>query len=133
MNKMGLLNNVTDSLVKKIAKAETIRITYQQLAEIVRDEFIKGADDEFLKKVQKTAKGGGWITKKNLDSASGRYTLHVGCWNTGYILGRRKQTYIFDNTENKFYHLNKDGQWKKFYKAVNSEVQMEKINRARNK
>ncbi len=94
MDKMGLLNNVTDSLVKKIAKAETIRITYQQLAEIVRDEFIKGADDEFLKKVQKTAKGGGWITKKNLDSASGRYTLHVGCWNTGYILGRRKQTYI---------------------------------------
>ena len=130
---MGLLNNVTDSLVKKIAKSETIRITYQQLAEIVRDEFIKGADDEFLKKVQKTAKGGGWITKKDLNSASGRYSLHVDNWDTGYILGRRKQTYIFDNVENKFYQLNKNRHWKKFYKAVNSEIQMEKINRMRNR
>ncbi len=130
---MGLLDNISDSVVKKITKKETIRLTIQQLTEIVKDEFIKGADDEFLGKVLKTAKGGGWVTKKKLASASGRYILHVGSWNRGYILGRRKQTYILDNTENKFYQLNKDGHWKKFYKAVKSEIQMEKVNRSRNK
>ena len=100
---------------------------------MVNDEFIKGADDEFLQKVQKTAKGGGWFTKRELRSASGRYRLYVGAWNTGYILGRRKMTYIFDNIENKFYQLDSDWRWKKFYKRVSADVQMEKINRGRSK
>ena len=128
---MSLLDKANDSILKKVAKKETIHISYEQLTELVKDEFIKGANDEFLKKVQKTAKGGGWVTKKDLNSASGRYTLHVGSWNTGYIFGRRKQTYIIDNVENKFYQLDKDGKWKKFYKAVCGAIQMEKINRSR--
>lgn len=130
---MGLTDKVGDMLVKGISKKETIRIPYDKLADMVNDEFIKGADDEFLQKVQKTAKGGGWFTKRELISASGRYRLYVGAWNTGYILGRRKMTYIFDNTENKFYQLDSDWHWKKFYKRVSADVQMEKINRGRSK
>lgn len=130
---MGLTDKVGDMLVKGISKKETIRIPYDKLADMVNDEFIKDADDEFLQKVQKTAKGGGWFTKRKLISASGRYRLYVGAWNTGYILGRRKMTYIFDNIENKFYQLDSDWHWKKFYKRVSADVQMEKINRGRSK
>lgn len=128
---MGLLNKVSDSVVQKITKKETIRIPYEQLSEIVNDEFIKGADDDFLKQVRTTAKGGGMITQKNLTSKSERYTLYVGSWNYNWLFGRRKQTYIFDNSENKFYQLNKDRHWKKFYKAVDAAIQAEKINRTR--
>ena len=61
---MSLLDKASDLILKKVTKKETIRISYEQLTKLVKDEFIKGANDEFLKKVQKTAKGGGWVTKK---------------------------------------------------------------------
>lgn len=61
---MSLLDKASDLILKKVTKKETIRISYEQLTKLVKDEFIKGANDEFLKKVQKNAKGGGWVTKK---------------------------------------------------------------------
>ncbi|MDD6563928.1 MAG: hypothetical protein PUF08_02480 [Clostridiales bacterium] len=128
---MGLLDKVVDKAVEKYTKKETIRISCEQMAEIVREEFIKGADEEFLRKVSKTAKGGGVITQKNLESKNERYTLHVGCIQAGVAFGRRKVVWIQDNQANKFYQLDKDRNWKKFYKAVDSDVKMERVNRNR--
>lgn len=126
--KMGLLDRISDAAVKKITKKETVRVSCKALAEIVRDEFIKGADDDFLKKVQKTAKGGGFFTRRNLNSNDGRYRLFVGGIQR---MGFGKQTYVVDNVANKFYELEKDRYWKKFYKTVADDIKMEKINRDR--
>jgi len=127
---MGIFDKAGDLLVKKLTNKETVRLPYDKLTEIVNEEFIMGADDEFLDKVLKTAKGGFFkFSERQLESASERYTLKVGSWNDEIPLG--KVTYVIDNVENKFYQLDKDSRWKKFYKSVEAAVQMEKINRTR--
>lgn len=113
---MGIIDKASDSLIKKIAKKETIRVTYEELANMTDKLFLSDADSAFAKKVVKTAKGGCPVTQKSLKSKSGRYTLFVG--NSKWLFGKSKQTYIYDETERKFYELNKDRYWKKFYKAV---------------
>lgn len=128
---MGLLDNISDAIVSKISKKETIRLPYSQLAGMVKDEFIIGADDEFLNQVAKTAKGGGAFTVRKLLSKNERYLLYVGGWNRGWIFGISKMVYILDNESNKFYQMDKDRSWKKFYKTVDTDVKMEKINRNR--
>ena len=125
---MGLLDKVSDSVLKKVTKKETVRVNYEQLTEIVKEHFITGADDEFLNKVLKTAKGGGVFTQRFLKSNSERYTFFVGGGNR-WFLGREKQSYVFDNVENKFYKLDKDRHWKKFYRAVAAAVTTEKMSR----
>ena len=47
------------------------------------------------------------------------------------IFGNRKTVWIKDIEANKFYQLDKDRKWKKFYKSVLGEINMEKINRNR--
>ncbi len=129
---MGIIENLSDKAVEKFAKKETIRVPYEQIVEILKEEFIVGADDEFLQKVLKTSKGGNLFTEKKLESASGRYLLHVGNLQRGFLLlGKRKTVWILDNEANKFYQLNKDKFWKKFYKSVDAAIKMEKINRNR--
>lgn len=129
---MGVMNNLTDKLTEKITKKETIRLTFEQIAKIVKDEFIDGANDEFLDKVLKTAKGGSFITEKRLESANGRYLLFVGRTQDGVALfGRRKQVWVEDKEANKFYQIDKKRSWKKFYKAVSAYINMEKVNRNR--
>ena len=76
---MGLLNKVSDLAVQKISKKETIRLSYDKLSEIVSEKFIKGADDDFLKRICKTAKGGYCsYTGKDLTSIDKNYLFHVG-------------------------------------------------------
>lgn len=128
---MGLFDKLGDIAVEKITKKETIRLSYEQIAEIVKDEFIKGADDEFIEKVRKTAKGGNMFTEKKLESKSGRYLLYVGNTQSGLLFGRRKAVWIQDNEANKYYELDKDRKWKKFYKTVESACKMERVNRGR--
>lgn len=128
---MGILDNLADKAVEKFAKKETIRLPFEQVAEIVKDEFIIGADEEFLKKVDETAKGGNMFTEKKLESTSGRYLLHVGNLQRGVAFGKRKTVWVQDNETNKFYQLDKDSKWKNFYQAVSTAVKMEKINRSR--
>lgn len=126
--KMGLLDKIGDSILKKVTKKETIRVNYEQLTELVKEHFINEADDEFLSKVLKTAKGGGVFTQRVLKSNPERYTFFVGGGNR-WFLGREKQSYIFDSMENKFYELDKDRYWKKFYKAVDAAIKAEKMDR----
>lgn len=129
--KMGILENLGDKAVEKFAKKETIRVPYEQIVEILKDEFIAGADDDFLQKVLKTSKGGNLFTSKKLESKSGRYLFHVGNLQRGIIFGKRKCVWIQDNETNKFYQLDKDRYWKKFYKSADAAIKMEKINRSR--
>lgn len=128
---MGIFENLSDKAVEKFANKETIRVPYEQIVEILKEEFIVGADDEFLQKVLKTSKGGNFFTEKKLESKTGRYLFHVGNLQRGIIFGKHKVVWIQDNEANKFYQLDKDRYWKKFYKSVDAAIKMEKINRNR--
>lgn len=123
---MGFLNNLSDSITNAITKKETLRLPYEQMAQLVKDFFITGADDAYLDKVKKEAKGG-MLTNGVLDSADGRYQLKVMVHNRG--IGTGRAVWIYDNQANKFYQLDKDHHFRKFYAAVEAAVNMEKINR----
>lgn len=129
---MGLLNKANDLAVQKISKKETIRLSYDKLSEIVNEKFIKGADDDFLKKICKTAKGGycSYIGK-DLTSIDKNYLFHVGTRqnNILFLVGGGMEAYVLDNEERKFYQLDKNRNWKKFYKSIIYAVNSEKLNR----
>lgn len=130
---MGLIDKLGDKAVEKFAKKETIRLSFEQVAEIVNREFIIGADDEFLSQVIKTAKGGA-VKAWTLVSKNGRYEMRVAGDIPNILdllLGRKKVVWVEDNEANKFYQLDKDRKWKKFYKAVETACKMERINRSR--
>ena len=129
---MGLLDKVSDSVLKKVTKKETVRVNYEQLAEIVKKQFINGADDDFLKKICKTAKGGYCsYTGKDLTSVDKNYLFHVGTRqnNILFLVGGGMEAYVFNKEEKKFYQLDKNRNWKKFYKSIISTVNAEKLNR----
>lgn len=127
---MGLINKMSDMVIDGITKKETIRLPYEELAKIVTDEFITGANDAWLKKVLKTAKGG-FVFPKDMKSTNERYDFHVGTRPRGLVWLGSKPVWIFDNEANRFYQLDKNIKWKKFYKAIEAAVNMEKINRNR--
>ena len=127
---MGLIDKMSDMVIGGITKKETIRLPYEELAKIIADEFIKGADDVWLAKVVKTAKGG-CVFNKDMKSKNERYNFHVGTRPRGLLWLASKPVWILDNEANKFYQLDKDTKWKKFYKAIEVAVNMEKINRNR--
>lgn len=127
---MSIFDRLNDAAVAALTQQETIRLPYTELVKIVAEEFIAGADDAFLEKVKKTAKGGFAIFPKELTSSNERYTFHVGTRHKPIWLSS-KPVWILDNQTNTFYQLDKSIRWKKFYNAVDAAIKMEKINRTR--
>ena len=125
---MGLFSKLGDAAVEGVTKSETIRISYDALSKIVIDAFVIGADDAFMTKVLKTAKGG-FAIPKEMKSKNGRYDFHVGARPNGCVWLSSKPVWVFDRDANKFYQLDKDLRWKKFYKTIQSAIKSEKINR----
>lgn len=125
---MGLLNWLEDTGVKALTDKETIRLPYEALAEVVTQKLINGADEALLAQVKKTAKGG-FLFAKEMKSLDGRYEFHVGARQRGPI--SMKTVWLFDNEQNKFYQLDKDRRWKKFYRLVDTAVKMEQLNRCK--
>lgn len=127
---MGFFDRLSDKAVEKFSGKETIRLPYEQMVGLVKDEFITGADDEYLGYVLKIAKGL-WYKKDgedffNLISANGRYLFKVL-----KVSGSKRSVWIEDHEANKFYQLDKDKDWKKFYKEIETAIKMEQINRSR--
>lgn len=125
---MGLFNKLEDKIVEGAIKAETVRVSYDVLAKILTDAFIFGADDTYLEKVLKTAKGG-FAVPKEMVSGNDRYVLHVGARPNGCVWLSSKPVWIYDRIENKFYQLDKDIRWKAFYNSAKNAVGEEKFNR----
>lgn len=114
---MGLIEKISDKAIGGLTKTETVRVSYEELTEIIKREFIDGQDDAFLSKVLKTAKGG-FLFDKNLKSKNQRYDFHVGTRPHGLVWLNSKPAWVFDNEKDKFYQLDKNIKWKKLYKAV---------------
>lgn len=129
---MGILDRLGDKAVEKITKRETIRLPFDQMAQLVQDWFIAKADDEYLEAVGRTAKCAGVFPVRKMTSKDEKYNWRVEKlrWSIfDVIRGRRKVVWILDVDAKKFYQLDKDKDWKKFYNAVDTAIKMEKVNR----
>lgn len=100
-------------------KKETLKVSAEELAKMVEREFIANADQKFLKKVLKTAKGGIRFAK-TLKTEDKKFTLFVG--SALFYVIPLKTVSVFSEEENKLYVLEKDKYWKAFYTAVKSAV-----------
>lgn len=120
---MGLSDKISDKVVKTVFKKETMRLSPEQLADIIKQEFIDGSDDEYLKSVHKVIKGS-VILNRYIVSKSERYCLKVL---SGYAFTGRA-VFVEDREVNKFYQLDKDRHYKKLFKIVDSTIKMTRIN-----
>lgn len=106
-----------DKVLKAAFKVETIRLSPMELADMIKKEFIDGADEVYLKKLHKTIKGGLFLSKY-LVSHSERYCLKVFTWDTFYT-GRA--VWIEDReSSDKFYQLDKNRNYRKLRKLIYS-------------
>ena len=125
---MGLVDKLSDKIVKKATKTETIRLPYPQLVEVVKKKLLENANEETLNSVLKTAKGGHYFSKgKSFVTPDEKFEFHVGPTQSNYLFGRCKSTWILDKEADKFYQLDKDRHWKKFYKELETAIKMMKI------
>lgn len=123
---MGLFDKATDKLLG--LKYENIE--YEQMLRMVQEYFIKDADDNFLKKVKSTSKGGflrGWITK--LDSSDNRFRLVVDPKMGSFMIWiMGKDVSLVDKEEKKDYMIS-SRKWKKFYTGILKLIEEERTNR----
>ena len=64
---MGIFENLSDKAVEKFAKKETIRVPYEQIVEILKDEFYLEQMMNFFKKFLKHQKVEIYLQRKNLN------------------------------------------------------------------
>ena len=102
--------------------ASTIKTSYDEIAKLVAREFIAGADKAFLKKVEKTAKGGGFFAPKTLTSKNKNFILFVGKRPKFLFWLNHKEVWFRDKAKKTVYEMNSKKDWEKFYQAVVTEV-----------
>lgn len=124
--------SIFSKLSGNIAGLENEVIPYEQMVGMVRENFIKGADDDFLKKVKKTAKGDTFTDgMRLLDSKDERFRLIVQpVFRSFMVWIMGKDVSFVDRQEGKHYMI-RSRQWKKFYKFVLRVIEEEKLNRTR--
>lgn len=124
---MGVLERIR----KNMTGMETVCISYSQMASMVRTKFIEGADDDYLKKVKRTAKSRTFdrYSIDQLDSKDGNCQLTVYPILSSFFILLLGKHVSLTNQEEKTVYTIKNRQWKKFYKAVELAIEMEKLNR----
>lgn len=113
---MSILDKATDAAVKKISGSDTIRIEPDQLAQMVYEEFISGADDIRLSEIEKVVTGKA-LLDSSIKSITERYELRVTGVQRGVMFGVRRGVWVLDTEQNKFYQI-KDTEWKEFKAQV---------------
>lgn len=135
IKKNTLDDKVTDFIASKIAgeKIETIRISMEDMVELLKEHFIAPAStDSEYKEIQKAVNGSGWGGVKIMSSKDGNYELRVSI--VMQLGGRMDILHpgdsnwcrVYDNTSGKIYQYS-SFTWGKFKKAVENA-----INAARN-
>ena len=102
---------------------KTQKIGYEEMSKKVIDAFVIGADEAFLKKVAKTAKGGGGLINtvgKALTTKDNKYSFLVGA---PFFFFMKNKSVDFANNESKeMYSLTPTKDWGKFYAAVQTAI-----------
>lgn len=123
---MSIIDKGIDLIIKKVSGKETIRIEPKQLLQIVKDEFIFGADEETLKMLFKMAKGPFWGRK--LLSKNERYCFMINGLQRNYAFGVGRTVWVEDLEKKCFYQIS-DRKWRKFKKLFASALNQERISR----
>lgn len=103
--------------------AKPIKVSCEEIANMVIEHMVVGADEKFLKKLAKTAKGGGKFGQ-SLATKDKTYGLYVG--SPLFFFMKPRDVLFTDETDNKAaYELNDKKEWPKFYELVTAAIQKE--------
>ena len=98
--------------------AKSIKISYKEMADKVISTFVVGADDAFLKKVEKAAKGGGIFNDigNALTTPDKKYAFFVGA--PFFFFMKSKDVCFIEKETKQAYDMKPNSDWKKFYDLV---------------
>lgn len=100
------MGNVEMKLMSKLTKRDCKKVTYEQLAEMVRDYFIKDAGAADRELIAKAVKGSRF-KKYTVMSKSGRY-IFKSEKKRGFIITSRPM-YVEDRETNERFYMNRAG------------------------
>lgn len=125
-----MFNKFGDFFDRKMFKADkVVRIPYEQMAEMIKREFIVGSNAEYLKKVLQTLKGGKFIPRK-LESGSEQYVLVGSFKRLISVSGKRVAVCLVDNEAKTLYKLEKNLKFSgKLRKMLRADIENEKISK----
>ncbi len=111
----------------KVFGLDTTYLPYNELVQKIKETILVGANQEQLARIEKTAKGG-WKFNKTYTTDDGHYSL---CVMPEYsiifrylpsMLGLKKDVYLYDTVDKKYYQIDNKKDWKKFYQAIQEEI-----------
>jgi len=107
-----------------MAKSTSVKISCDEMIQKVVDTFIVGADQKFLKKVEKAAKGGGFMNDigNALSTKDKKYSFIV--FAPLFFFMKSKSVFFLDKENNVEYEMPKK-EWPKFYQAIKDAVAKE--------
>ncbi|MBQ9806996.1 MAG: hypothetical protein IJW49_10910 [Clostridia bacterium] len=106
-------------------KKESKRISCEEMVQMVTREYVKGADEKFLHKVEKTVKGGSNL--KILDSKDKNFSLTIG--DTWIFFLNNRDVLLLDEKANIIYELESTKEYRNFYKRMKEEIEKERQNK----
>ncbi|MBE6586512.1 MAG: hypothetical protein E7645_08380 [Ruminococcaceae bacterium] len=101
---------------------ETKKVSCEEMVAIVAREFIKGADEKFLRKIEKTAKGGS--NPKSLYSKNEEFFLIVS--DKTFFFGSSRDVMIVVENSSVTYQLASAKEWRNFYEGIKQEIAKER-------
>ena len=103
--------------------AGKIKMSSDELAKIVVEKLVVGADAATLKKVENTAKGGGGLFNnigKSYTTKDKKYTLMVG---SPFFFFMKSKDVTFCDIENDIvYEMKPSSEWPNFYKCIQDAI-----------
>lgn len=123
---MGIFDSLSDAVVKKISGRDTVHVTPEELAQIVYEEFIGGADEASLQELEKAIKGK-FFFDVEVTSGDGNFQFRVGALQIQgcLFLGIRRLAWVLDEPLQRYYQVD-DRKYKNFKRCVRSMIEEER-------
>ncbi len=97
---------------------QTIKISCDEMVEMVTREFITGSDPAFLKKVAKTAKGGGIMNDVGKVLRNKSKTFSFVVYKPLFFFMKSRPVYVADDVKKINYLMDPKKDWPKFYENI---------------
>ena len=97
---------------------QNLKISCEEMVKMVTKEFIAGSDSAFLKKVEKTAKGGGMLNDvgKALHNKNQTFTFEV--LKPLFVSMKGKDVVLYDRENDIVYDMDSKPDSPKFYEGI---------------
>lgn len=104
------------------------KVSYDEIVKVVAQKFISGADEDFLRKVEKTAKGARG-SFKNLKTPDKKILLSVSPGPTFLFWLKHHDVAVKNQETKEVFEMSSAKDWPKFYEGVKDEIEKERKNR----